>query len=99
LKRLLSLALSLGLAMAACTCAAIRRPKHPPRHHLHPPPPRADARPADSAGNRYHPADADTAAQSATIDPEALATQPVILPDPPPVNPSAPRPPFPCSQA
>lgn len=26
-----------------------------------------------------------------SIDPEALATQPVILPDPPPVNPSVPR--------
>ena len=94
MKRItLSLSLSLGLAMAGCTARGNPQAKIPA-----PPSPsaarsaQADPRPADSAGEPLSiPQTQVRLPKAQPIDPDALATQPVMLPDPPPVNPNLPR--------
>jgi len=90
----LSLALLLGLALAGCSLRGDPQVKTPP-----PPTPsatrpaQAEIRPAYSAGEMLSiPQTQVRLPKPQPIHPEALATEPVMLPDPPPVNTTA-RPP------
>ena len=94
MKRItLSLALSLGLALAGCTARGNPQAKTPaPPSPSAARPAQAETRPAEPAGEPLSiPQTQVRLPKAQPIDPEALATQPVILPDPPPVNPSVPR--------
>ena len=92
MKRItLSLVLTLGLALAGCSLRGDPQAKTPaPPAPSAARPAQAETRPADSAGELLSiPQTQVRLPKAQPIDPEALATQPVMLPDPPPVNTTA----------
>ena len=92
MKRItLSLVLTLGLAVAGCSLRGDPQAKTPaPPAPSAARPAQAETRPADSAGELLSiPQTQVRLPKAQPIDPEALATQPVMLPDPPPVKTTA----------